>query len=47
MTQELVVLVDEQNEMLGTMPKGEVYQARMLLHRVFPLLFFARAISSY
>jgi len=40
MTQELVVLVDERNQVLGTMPKGEVHQARTRLHRAFSSFIF-------
>ncbi len=40
MTPELVVLVDEQNKILGTMPKGEVHQARTPLHRAFSSFIF-------
>ncbi len=33
--EELVVLVDEENNVLGTMPKAETHQARTPLHRAF------------
>lgn len=37
---ELVVLVDEANNVVGTMPKGEVHQARTPLHRAFSSFVF-------
>src|SRR4030095_13018845 len=37
---ELVVLVDEGNNVVGTMPKGEVHQARTPLHRAFSSFIF-------
>ncbi|HEY7037748.1 MAG TPA: isopentenyl-diphosphate Delta-isomerase [Methylomirabilota bacterium] len=37
---ELVVLVDEGNNVVGTMPKGEVHQARTPLHRAFSSFVF-------
>lgn len=40
MTPELVVLVDEQGKILGTMPKGEVHQVRTPLHRAFSSFIF-------
>ncbi len=40
MTQEFVVLVDEQNNILGTMPKGAVHHARTALHRAFSSFIF-------
>jgi isopentenyl-diphosphate delta-isomerase len=39
---ELVVLVDEQNTVLGTMPKSEVHAATTPLHRAFSLFLFNR-----
>ena len=39
---ELVVLVDEQNNVLGTMPKSEVHGAQTPLHRAFSLFLFNR-----
>ena len=39
---ELVVLVDEQNNVLGTMPKSEVHRAQTPLHRAFSLFLFNR-----
>jgi isopentenyl-diphosphate Delta-isomerase len=41
-TPELVVLVDEQNNVLGTMPKSEVHGAETPLHRAFSLFLFNR-----
>ncbi len=38
--EELVVLVDEENKVLGTMPKTKVHQARTPLHRAFSLFLF-------
>lgn len=38
--QELVVLVDEQNKILGTMPKDEVHHVRTPLHRAFSCFIF-------
>ncbi len=38
--EELVVLVDEKNNVLGTMPKAEVHQAQTPLHRAFSLFLF-------
>ncbi|MDD5083312.1 MAG: isopentenyl-diphosphate Delta-isomerase [Candidatus Moranbacteria bacterium] len=38
--QELVVLVDEDNTVLGTMPKSEVHQKETLLHRAFSSFIF-------
>jgi isopentenyl-diphosphate delta-isomerase len=40
MTPELVVLVDEQNRMLGTMPKADVHQMSTPLHRGFSCFVF-------
>ncbi|OGB93480.1 MAG: isopentenyl-diphosphate delta-isomerase [candidate division NC10 bacterium RIFCSPLOWO2_02_FULL_66_22] len=40
MTQEFVVLVDEQNNILGTLPKGEVHRASTPLHRAFSSFIF-------
>ncbi len=37
---ELVVLVDEQNNILGTMPKSEVHGAETPLHRAFSVFIF-------
>ncbi len=37
---ELVVLVDEQNNVLGTMPKAEVHSAQTPLHRAFSSFIF-------
>jgi isopentenyl-diphosphate Delta-isomerase len=37
---ELVVLVDEANNVVGTMPKGDVHQARTPLHRAFSSFVF-------
>ncbi len=37
---ELVVLVDEDNNMLGTMPKSEVHGANTPLHRAFSVFLF-------
>jgi isopentenyl-diphosphate delta-isomerase len=37
---ELVVLVDEQNRILGTMPKAEAHQAITPLHRAFSTFVF-------
>lgn len=37
---ELVVLVDEHNTVLGTMPKSEVHSANTPLHRAFSLFLF-------
>lgn len=37
-----VVLVDEQNQVLGTMPKSEVHGAKTPLHRGFSLFLFDR-----
>lgn len=37
---ELVVLVDEENNILGTMPKSEVHWAFTPLHRAFSLFLF-------
>ena len=39
-TQELVVLVDENNAVLGTMPKSEVHQKETPLHRAFSSFIF-------
>ncbi len=38
--QELVVLVDEDNNVLGTMPKSEVHQKQTPLHRAFSSFIF-------
>lgn len=38
--QELVVLVNEENIVLGTMPKAEVHQAQTPLHRAFSSFIF-------
>ncbi len=38
--QEIVVLVDEQNRMLGTMPKTDVHRATTPLHRGFSSFVF-------
>jgi isopentenyl-diphosphate delta-isomerase len=38
--EELVVLVDENNTVLGTMPKAEVHKERTPLHRAFSLFLF-------
>lgn len=38
--QELVVLVDEGNNVLGTMPKSEVHQEKTPLHRAFSSFIF-------
>ncbi|MDO8664793.1 MAG: isopentenyl-diphosphate Delta-isomerase [Candidatus Liptonbacteria bacterium] len=38
--EELVVLVDEENNVLGTMPKASAHQARTPLHRAFSLFLF-------
>lgn len=40
MIQELVVLVDEENTVLGTMPKAEVHQETTPLHRAFSSFIF-------
>lgn len=40
MISELVVLVDESNSVLGTMPKSEVHRAETPLHRGFSLFLF-------
>lgn len=40
MTEELVVLVDEQDRVLGTMPKAEVHGPRTPLHRAFSCFLF-------
>lgn len=40
MTQELVVLVEEQNRTLGTMAKADVHQTRTPLHRGFSCFVF-------
>jgi len=40
MTQELVVLVDEQNRTLGTMAKADVHQTRTPLHWGFSCFVF-------
>lgn len=40
MEQEVVVLVDERNRVLGTMPKSDVHQARTPLHRAFSSFIF-------
>ena len=40
MTQEAVVLVDEENRVLGTMPKVDVHQERTPLHRGFSCFVF-------
>lgn len=40
MDTELVVLVDEQNMVLGTMPKADVHAATTLLHRAFSSFVF-------
>ena len=40
MKQELVVLVDEKNIILGTMPKADVHRARTPLHRAFSSFIF-------
>jgi isopentenyl-diphosphate Delta-isomerase len=37
---ELIILVDEQNNVLGTMPKAEVHGATTPLHRGFSLFVF-------
>lgn len=37
---EYVVLVDEQNQVLGTMPKAEVHKAETPLHRAFSSFVF-------
>lgn len=39
-TPELVVLVDEDNTILGTMPKSEVHSAHTPLHRAFSVFVF-------
>jgi isopentenyl-diphosphate delta-isomerase len=38
--QELVVLVDEKNNVIGTMPKSEVHQKETPLHRAFSSFIF-------
>ncbi len=38
--QEYVVLVDEQNNILGTMPKSKVHQKKTPLHRAFSSFIF-------
>ncbi|MGH3116973.1 MAG: isopentenyl-diphosphate Delta-isomerase [Gaiellales bacterium] len=43
MVQELVVLVDEQDGMLGTMPKSEVHGATTPLHRAFSCFVFRQS----
>jgi len=43
MGREHVVLVDESNAVLGTMPKAEVHGAETPLHRGFSLFLFNRA----
>lgn len=40
LTMELVVLVDEQNNVLGTAPKDEVHTQNTPLHRAFSLFVF-------
>ena len=40
LVQELVVLVDEDNVVLGTMPKSEVHQQETPLHRAFSSFIF-------
>jgi isopentenyl-diphosphate delta-isomerase len=40
MIPELVVLVDENNTVLGTMPKSEVHGAETPLHRAFSIFLF-------
>lgn len=42
LSQEEVVLVDEKNTVLGTMPKSEVHGAKTPLHRGFSLFLFNR-----
>lgn len=39
-TTELVVLVDEENNIIGTMPKSEVHSANTPLHRAFSVFLF-------
>jgi isopentenyl-diphosphate Delta-isomerase len=41
-TEELVVLVDEQNNVLGTTPKANVHSAQTPLHRAFSSFIFNR-----
>lgn len=43
MIQELVVLVDEQDGMLGTIPKSEVHGATTPLHRAFSCFVFRQS----
>ena len=43
MEPEVVVLVDEENNVLGTMPKLEAHGANTPLHRAFSLFLFNRA----
>ena len=40
MTEEIVVLVDEQNNILGTTPKATVHTDNTPLHRAFSLFLF-------
>ena len=40
MDEEIVVLVDEQNRILGTMPKADAHQAQTPLHRAFSSFVF-------
>lgn len=40
MPQELVVLVDENNQVIGTMPKSKVHTANTPLHRGFSVFIF-------
>jgi isopentenyl-diphosphate delta-isomerase len=45
--QELVVLVDEQNNVLGTMPKAEVHGAETPLHRAFSSFIFRQSDKKF
>ena len=38
--EELIVLVDEKNNVLGTMPKADAHQTRTPLHKAFSLFLF-------
>jgi isopentenyl-diphosphate delta-isomerase len=45
--QELVVLVDEQNNVLGTIPKAEVHGAQTPLHRAFSSFIFRQSDKKF
>ncbi len=44
---ELVVLVDEQNNILGAMPKSEVHGAKTPLHRAFSSFIFRQSDKKF